>query len=93
MTKILLICDKKKYLQNIQQSISLNYCLTPNSESLFIQNGVSATDRLLLINNCKFIYDWKSVHITHFKKIIRVHIRPKFFFCSLIIVLDSSLTQ
>lgn len=73
-----------KYLQSTQQPIN------PNAVNLFLfRMDFQATDRWLLIHTCKFIYDWKSVHITHFKNIIRVHMRFMVFSYSfLIIVID-----
>lgn len=44
-----------------------------------------ATDRLLLIQGRKVVYDWKSVHVASCKNSIRVHIRPTFFLSSPII--------
>lgn len=82
MTKVILIWSTYKVLNNL--------LLNPNAVNLFLcRMEFQATDRWLLIHTCKFIYDWKSVHITHFKNIIRVHMRFMFFSCSfLIIVID-----
>lgn len=66
MTGVTLLCDKN-HLESPQQPFLWMVPSPQSSKSLLLRIRFQETDRLLLIHGWKFIYDWKTIHITHLK--------------------------